>query len=638
MGLFNLFKKTEENEDKFKVQSKENEDAKPISSVNYEFEYNDKNVEIEEIRLTKELLEKINSKFISFDVETTGLDTYEDRIIELGAAIFENGKVTKTFDSLVNPNRLNPLNAMNVNNISNEMIKNARNEDEVYKDFIDFIGKESLEGNIIFCAHNGYFDLKFLSNTLSRLGYKGKIKFIDTLKLARNSIYDIENYKLGTITEYFGLINNNAHRAFDDAKICGEILIKLIPYVERKNEQFERKIEQQNFSDQEMIVCSYIQNILNKKHKNMDFLKYEKVSDNSISCKYLYNFLKFKVSKEGIYFIIKKDYAKDINLTKNNASLSEGGIEYQRVYISKVDDIDKFESYILNEYESIYNSAMDYIDNKQYKIDRVNEFMLPMKSIEINEMHDYLNKVDEIEIPIVNVKITENIDRNLVKINPINNRKNIKQINNKTISFYEDIDLYVKEMGRLRNICLKADEYMQQKGYDNAINLLDKVREEGYLTGDLYRRYIKIYHQLKDYDNEIDILEEAIPIMKRNNEHILDLKTKLQNAINLKYKYINDLKIKEEKEIKKNQIKEEKKKLKLAEKEKLKSNKKTFVDGRKVVQMDDNGNIIKEYISIAEAVRETGVNSKSIRDAAKGVQKHAGGYCWHYVDIEENIK
>ena len=55
----------------------------------------------------------------------------------------------------------------------------------------------------------------------------------------------------------------------------------------------------------------------------------------------------------------------------------------------------------------------------------------------------------------------------------------------------------------------------------------------------------------------------------------------------------------------------------------------------KIKILDFNGNIIKEYISIAEAVRETGVNSKSIRDAANGVQKHAGGYVWKY-DNDEN--
>jgi hypothetical protein len=45
--------------------------------------------------------------------------------------------------------------------------------------------------------------------------------------------------------------------------------------------------------------------------------------------------------------------------------------------------------------------------------------------------------------------------------------------------------------------------------------------------------------------------------------------------------------------------------------------------------------IIKEYETLSQAIKETGINSKSIRDAAKGVQKHAGGYCWKYKDEGE---
>ena len=58
----------------------------------------------------------------------------------------------------------------------------------------------------------------------------------------------------------------------------------------------------------------------------------------------------------------------------------------------------------------------------------------------------------------------------------------------------------------------------------------------------------------------------------------------------------------------------------------------TIIEGRHIIQMDDDGNIINEFVSIAEAVRQTGINSKSIRDTAKGVQKHAGGFCWQYKD------
>ena len=48
------------------------------------------------------------------------------------------------------------------------------------------------------------------------------------------------------------------------------------------------------------------------------------------------------------------------------------------------------------------------------------------------------------------------------------------------------------------------------------------------------------------------------------------------------------------------------------------------------IKYDKDHVLIKEYKSIAQAVRETGINSKSIRDAACGKQNHAGGYCWKY--------
>ena len=49
--------------------------------------------------------------------------------------------------------------------------------------------------------------------------------------------------------------------------------------------------------------------------------------------------------------------------------------------------------------------------------------------------------------------------------------------------------------------------------------------------------------------------------------------------------------------------------------------------------MTDDGDTIKEFKTIAAAVSETGISSKSIRDAANGIQKHAGGYCWKYKDL-----
>ena len=57
--------------------------------------------------------------------------------------------------------------------------------------------------------------------------------------------------------------------------------------------------------------------------------------------------------------------------------------------------------------------------------------------------------------------------------------------------------------------------------------------------------------------------------------------------------------------------------------------------GRIILQMDDEGKIIKEFESVSSAAREIGISTKSIRDAAKGIQKHAGNFRWKYKDEEE---
>lgn len=45
----------------------------------------------------------IRNCYIAFDVETTGLSPIFDRIVEIGATVFQNGTVQRVFSSLVNP-------------------------------------------------------------------------------------------------------------------------------------------------------------------------------------------------------------------------------------------------------------------------------------------------------------------------------------------------------------------------------------------------------------------------------------------------------------------------------------------------------------------------------------------------------
>ena len=43
--------------------------------------------------------------YISIDLETTGLNPKQDKIIEIGAVKVEEGKITDTFSQLINPGR-----------------------------------------------------------------------------------------------------------------------------------------------------------------------------------------------------------------------------------------------------------------------------------------------------------------------------------------------------------------------------------------------------------------------------------------------------------------------------------------------------------------------------------------------------
>lgn len=177
-----------------------------------------------------EIVETLKGRFIAFDVETTGLSPVFDRIVEIGAVLFIDGKPYQYFSTLVNPMKKISDAASAVNQITNEMLETAPLEDEVYPSLIEFLD-EAMAGNTILCAHNAKFDLDFLCNTFSRLGFDADFRYVDTLSLSRKYIRGLRSYRLETVAKCFGLINSNAHRADSDAEICGSVLCRLLDHI-----------------------------------------------------------------------------------------------------------------------------------------------------------------------------------------------------------------------------------------------------------------------------------------------------------------------------------------------------------------------------------------------------------------------
>lgn len=181
--------------------------------------------------ITPEIAAQLSNRFIAFDVETTGLHTHTDRIVELGAVLFENGKPVSTFSTLVNPGMSMPEKATEICHITDEMLTAAPSEEEVYPELLRFLG-DALTCRTYMCAHNARFDLDMLRHTLVRLGYTADIRYVDTLKLSWKCLHGMPNHKQPTLATQLGITVQNAHRAADDALVCGRLLLHMLPLIE----------------------------------------------------------------------------------------------------------------------------------------------------------------------------------------------------------------------------------------------------------------------------------------------------------------------------------------------------------------------------------------------------------------------
>ncbi|MEZ7890962.1 MAG: 3'-5' exonuclease [Candidatus Wallbacteria bacterium] len=158
------------------------------------------------------------------DIETTGLSPKTEAIIELAAVKIINDQVTETFCSFVNPDgrEISPE-ITKITGITNEMVANAPALEEVIPRFLDFIGDS------VFVAHNAPFDLSFINRYLTdKYSQKLVNPIICTVKLAKMMYPNLESHSLESLIRFFKIKVDNRHRALDDAKACGVVLVKLL--------------------------------------------------------------------------------------------------------------------------------------------------------------------------------------------------------------------------------------------------------------------------------------------------------------------------------------------------------------------------------------------------------------------------
>ena len=195
-----------------------------IKKVNEEYHtiFPQKYIDYEQAGLFDEETKQFDGTYVVFDLETTGLDSAKDDIIEIGACKIVNGRIDETFSTLVNPNRHIPKDATDVNGITDEMVKDCPTINYVLPDFYKFCYGSTM------VAQNTNFDIGFIYNIGKKLSYNFDNPLMDTLVMAREKLPGLRNYKLSTIAERLNVSLINAHRALDDATATAKVFIKLM--------------------------------------------------------------------------------------------------------------------------------------------------------------------------------------------------------------------------------------------------------------------------------------------------------------------------------------------------------------------------------------------------------------------------
>ncbi len=169
-----------------------------------------------------------DDEFVAFDLETTGLSSRADRIIEIGAVILKNGKEVDRFQTFVDPERPLERRIIELTGITDEMLKGAPKIESVLPQFLTFVG------NRVLVAHNSDFDTGFIRAACARQGIPYALTSADTLILAQNLMPHLNKFKLDIVSNALSLPDFNHHRAADDAMTCGLIMAKFFEMLKER--------------------------------------------------------------------------------------------------------------------------------------------------------------------------------------------------------------------------------------------------------------------------------------------------------------------------------------------------------------------------------------------------------------------
>ncbi|MGW6967357.1 DEDDh family exonuclease [Streptomyces zaomyceticus] len=149
------------------------------------------------------------------DVETTGL-ARNDRIVS--AAVYRldaQGNVEDHWYTLVNPER--DPGPVWIHGLTTDVLEGAPLFPEIAAEFA-----ARLDGRVL-VAHNAMFDWQMIAREYARAESAAPVRQrLCTIALAKELSLPLPNHKLESLAAHFGVVQQRAHNALDDARVLAE--------------------------------------------------------------------------------------------------------------------------------------------------------------------------------------------------------------------------------------------------------------------------------------------------------------------------------------------------------------------------------------------------------------------------------
>jgi len=170
-----------------------------------------------QVRNLLDVIISFMDSIVAVDIETTGLDSDNDSIIEIGAVRFNQRRVEGEWSTLINPGRRIPAHITQLTGINDQMVLQAPPIHDVLTELEDFVGYAPILG------HNVRFDLTFLG----RHGLFHHNDAIDTYEMASVLLPEAGRYNLSALAQNLGVLLPATHRALDDAQATRGIFLRM---------------------------------------------------------------------------------------------------------------------------------------------------------------------------------------------------------------------------------------------------------------------------------------------------------------------------------------------------------------------------------------------------------------------------